>query len=353
MFPRKPALQNKEQKNIQVQFLDQFLHLITKKLFARHFLTFTLQIVLFVWTVWIVMTGPSEALANLRTHWEISLTMVFGSMIAGGTGMGGGAVAFPVLTKLLDIPPDEAKVFSLAIQSVGMTAASLTIVAMKTKVEWHFIRWASLGGIPGIILGSVFFAPVLPSDVIKFSFTMMVTSFGIVLFVLNKTPRRRNLSIPFWGQGERIFSLAVGILGGIISSLVGSGMDIVCFSIMILLFGLCEKVSTPTSVILMAINALAGLILHKYFIGDFVEPVTNYWLAAVPIVVVGAPTGAMLCSLLTRKTIARIVISLISIELITSCLLIPLNPILIFSSLLMFVLFLSIYWWIYQIKTYI
>ena len=176
-----------------------------------------------------MLTGPSRAFSNLIAHWEAAVTMILGSMVAGGTSMGGGAVAFPVFTKVLQVPPTEAKVFSLAIQSVGMSAASLTIVAMKTKVEWRFIRWVSLGGVPGIILGSVFLAPNLPSNVIKFSFTMMVCSFGIVLFALNHTRRGRNLTISAWGVREQVFSLITGIWGGIVSGLVGSGMDIVGF----------------------------------------------------------------------------------------------------------------------------
>ncbi len=122
---------------------------------------------------------------------------------------------------------------------------------------------------------------------------------------------------------------------------------------MVLLFRLCEKVSTPTSVILMAINAVAGFILHKYVIGDFVEPVLNYWLAAVPVVVVGAPIGAMLCSLLKRKTIVRLLIYLIFIELVSSFLLIALSTTLIYFSLFVFLLFSSIYYWMYQNKVYI
>ena len=66
---------------------------------------------------------PHRSFSNLRAHWEIAATMIFGSMIAGGTSMGGGAVAFPVLTKLLHVSAHDSKVFSLAIQSVGMTAA--------------------------------------------------------------------------------------------------------------------------------------------------------------------------------------------------------------------------------------
>ena len=338
---------------INSKLIHKLFHFVTKSLFPKPFISLSILVAFIVWAIWLALSGPNLALSNLINNWEVGVTMVFGSMVAGGTSMGGGAVAFPVLTKVLHVPPSEAKVFSLAIQSVGMSAASLTIVAMRTKVEWRLIRWASLGGVPGIILGSVFLAPVFPPDVIKFSFTMMVSSFAIVLFTLNRTRRRRNLAIPSWGKRERVFLLVAGLWGGIVSGLVGSGMDIVGFSVMVLLFGLCEKVSTPTSVILMAINAVAGFILHKYFIGDFVEPVTNYWIAAVPVVVVGAPTGAILCSLWKRKTIGRIIIYLISIELVSSFLFIPLRAIVIFSSLFIFVMFLSIYSWMYKTKVYI
>ncbi len=354
MLKPKPARPTKKGNvNSQIQSISKFFYLAAKTVFSKHFIGVSILVAVTVWTVWLTLTGPSRALSNLIANWEAAVTMIFGSMVAGGTSMGGGAVAFPVFTKVLHVPPTEAKVFSLAIQSVGMSAASLTIVAMKTKVEWRFIRWASLGGVPGIILGSVFLAPVLPANVIKFSFTMMACSFALVLFALNRTRRKRNLAIPSWGKREKVFSLVAGLWGGIVSGLVGSGMDIIGFSIMVLLFGLCEKVSTPTSVILMAINAVVGFILHQYFIGDFVEPITNYWLAAVPVVVVGAPTGAILCNLMKRKTISRMLIGLILNESVSSFFLIPLTAKLLCYSLVVFAIFLSIYYWMYKSRIYV
>ncbi|NER79145.1 MAG: sulfite exporter TauE/SafE family protein [Leptolyngbya sp. SIO1D8] len=196
----------------------KFFRPAVKAAFSKRLMGFTLLVAVIVWTAWLTLAGPSHALVNLIAHWEAAVTMILGSMVAGGTSMGGGAVAFPIFTKVLQVPPAEAKVFSLAIQSIGMTAASLTIMAMRTKVEWRFIRWASLGGIPGIILGSVFLAPVLPADVIKFSFTMMVCSFGIVLLALHRTKRGRNLAVPVWGKREQIFSLIAGLWGGVVTA---------------------------------------------------------------------------------------------------------------------------------------
>ncbi len=355
MLDKKSLTKQKKrnQKPVRVFQPGKFFHFVCKTMFSQHYVRVSVLVTVSVWTAWLTLVGPSRALSNLIANWEVATTMVFGSMVAGGTSMGGGAVAFPVLTKGLQISPAEAKLFSLAIQSVGMSAASLTIIIMRGKVEWHFIRWTSLGGVLGLILGSFFLAPVLPPELIKMSFTMIISSFAVVLFVLNRTKRRRNLTISFWGKQEQVFALGVGILGGIISSLVGSGIDILSFSIMVLLFGICEKVSTLTSVILMAINSVAGFLLHKYIIGDFVEPVLNYWLAAVPVVVVGAPIGAMLCSLLKRKAIAKLVIGIVFIEVASSFVLIPLNALLIGYSLLVFTVFLSIYYWMYQSKVYL
>lgn len=331
-------------KQIRVNKLLSFL----KAFFFQKQIIVNTLIAITVWATWLILISPSKAISNLFANWEIALTMVFGSMAAGATSVGGGAVAFPILTKVLQISSHDAKVFSLAIQSVGMGAAALTIIAMRIRVEWQFIFWASLGGIPGIVLGILFLFPVLPPDIIKISFTMITSSFATILFVLNRTQGRRNLAVSEWKNWKRGFSLATGLVGGTISGLVGNGIDIIGFSVMVLLFGLSEKISTPTSVILMAINAIVGFIIHRYVVGDFVEPISSYWLAAIPIVVVGAPLGAIFCNMLKRETIVKILIGLIFIELVSSLFLIPLKADIIYCSLFILTLFSAIYYWMYK-----
>ncbi len=70
-------------------------------------LGFSAIIAVIVWLVWFKLAGPFP-FAYIQNHWEISLTMVFGSLIAGATSEGGGAVAFPVFTKLLHIFPQDS-----------------------------------------------------------------------------------------------------------------------------------------------------------------------------------------------------------------------------------------------------
>jgi uncharacterized membrane protein YfcA len=310
--------------------------------------TIIAAIALATWTTWLTCLGLREAASHLMHHWQIALTMAFGSLIAGGTSLGGGAVAFPVFTKILHIPPQEAKIFSLAIQSVGMSAASLAICLTRVPVNWRAIRWGSLGGFGGIYLGLGILAPLIPPDALKMSFTLMLASFALTLLALNQGGRHCHTTTLTWGWRERGLFLLAGAFGGIMSGLVGNGIDIAVFSVMVLLFGISEKVATPTSVMLMAVNAVVGFILQVFTFHDFPNSVYHYWLAAIPIVVVGAPLGAMFCSLLRRETIANILIFLIAIEVLTSILLIPLRPVVIYFSLSSLILCSCLNYWMYR-----
>ena len=326
--------------------------LAIKYFFAQKFIRISLLIALIVWTFLLVSLGPFWVIGNMVQNWEISLTMVFGSTIAGGTSLGGGAVAFPVLTKVLSVPPHQAKVFALAIQTIGMGAASITIIAMKTKLDWRLIRWTSLGGIPGIYISAIYLSPILPANLIKISFSMMISSFAtiFIFLLLFKNEDNYDYKIVIQKNRQKIIFLAIGFTGGIISGLVGSGMDIFAFAVMILLFNMCEKISTATSVILMAFNSLVGFLIHNFVIGDFVAPVNNYWLAAVPVVVLGAPFGAMICDRFNKDTISKILIFLILIDLISSILLIPLTKAVILTGAIVFSLFTAFYCFLYRQK---
>ena len=311
--------------------------------------TIILIIALTTWIVWLTFLGIEGAFSHLIHYWQIVLTMLFGSMIAGGTSIGGGAVAFPVFTKLLHISPHDAKIFSLAIQSVGMTAAALTIYLTKIPVEWRVIPWASFGGVFGIFIGLNYVAPWLPPDILKICFTVMLTSFSVTLFILNQNHKRKKRLISIWGKSEKIACFFAGMVGGIMSGLVGNGIDIVVFSVMVLVWHLSEKVATPTSVILMAINALVGFFLQVFIFDDFPTNVQHYWLATIPIVVIGAPLGAVLCSKLHHSTIANSLIFLILIEMISSFLIIPLRPAIILSAVLSMLLFSGLNYWLYHL----
>ncbi len=252
--------------------------------------------------------------------WPVSITMSLGSFVAGATAEGGAAVAFPVFTKVLNIEPTTARTFGLLIQSVGMSFAGIVIVARRVKILPRVILWASLGGVIGQILGTYWIG--LASPYSKILFTFVATVFGVALAIsrwaLKWVPRQ---TMPSWTNASRGLFFAIGIAGGIVAANTGSGIDMLTFIVLTLAIGIDEKVSTPTTVIIMAINSIVGTFLHVAISND-VGIAFDYWLVAVPIVVLGAPAGAYFASRATRDNIIVLLLTLITIELISTLVLV-------------------------------
>ena len=61
----------------------------------------------------------------------MSLTMIFGSLVAGSTPVGGGAVAFPVMVLFIKLSAEDGRDFSLMIQSVAGFSQSFHFVSLN------------------------------------------------------------------------------------------------------------------------------------------------------------------------------------------------------------------------------
>ena len=196
--------------------------------------------------------GSLAGYSSVAGYWA-SITMVFGSLVAGATSVGGGAVAFPVMTLVLGITPPVARDFSMMIQTVGMVAATFTILYQQVRaplslprqlpplrplrlgrsaqivVDWQAIVWCTLGGVLGCPLSLALISPHLPPPVVKMVFVSTWFAFAMALYLLNRDPDRTTFKIiharNFSRRGSAILVL-VGVLGGILTGLSGSGMDI-------------------------------------------------------------------------------------------------------------------------------
>lgn len=304
-----------------------------------------------VWLAWYFLpdSPPLEAIAR---HWRITLTMAFGSFIGGATSEAGGAVAFPVFTKLLGIPPAHAKLFSIATQSIGMGSGFLTILLLRIRVEWRAVAWVVLGSVPMLPVG-FFLSTLLPSSAVRILFTVVQCSFALALWWHNRDPNRdRHDCLPRFDALEKSILLVFGMIGGLISGLLGSGLEIIVFSILVLLFRMCEKAATPTVIVMMVLTSWSGFAMIVGA-GQFVPPVSDYWLAAIPIVVVGAPLGVYVCSHMSRMLVARTLIVLISAELISSLALIPMTKEIAISSVALFFGFSCVYYLMYRSRRYV
>lgn len=284
-----------------------------------------LLIPLFVWLIWFAqMTSRWHLLSE---NWFMSVTMAVGSFIAGATSEGGGAVAFPVMTLLFQVKPAVARDFSLMIQSVGMTAAAITIFWQGIRVERHALLFSSLGGAIGIILSLEWIAPLLSPLAAKLFFVTLWLSFGLALLLINRNQQRLlNPVIMGFRRRDALILLLVGMLGGIVSGITGSGLDILTFSLLVLGFRIDEKIATPTSVVLMAGNAVVGFSWRLLSAPSIAQETWNYWWVCIPVVVVGAPLGARFISTRSNLFVVKLLLTSILLQFGAAILILPLTP---------------------------
>jgi len=296
---------------------------------------------LLVWTLWAWGMSRFQLWDLLADYAFMSVIMVFGSFIAGATSEGGGAVAFPVMTLVFDIHPTVARDFSLMIQSVGMSAAALTIVILRIPVEWRVILYAGLGGVLGMVLGLELAAPLLPPAHTKTFFLSLWLSFAAALYWINRNRNREVYSrITPFGPMQAALLVGVGVAGGIISGITGTGLDMLTFSVLVLLFSLNEKVATPTSVILMAGNSLVGFAWLELVggpdAGGLSDQAWAFWWVCVPVVVVGAPLGARFIRDRSRRFITGLLSISIFVQYLGGLLIIPQTPALLLFNATVF-----------------
>ncbi len=302
-----------------------------------------------VWALWVTGMTHFQLWGLFADYAFMSITMVFGSFIAGATSEGGGAVAFPVMTLVFDIEPQVARDFSLMIQSVGISAAAIAIILFKIPVEWRAIGFAGSGGALGLIIGLEWIAPLLPPDYTKTFFLSLWLSFAVALYWINRNRKREVLArIEPFNQIRAGTLMLVGLIGGIVTGLVGSGLDMLTFSILVLLFSLSEKVATPTPVILMASNSLVGFAWCELGADGVATEAWSYWWVCVPVVVIGAPLGARFIRDRSRHFITRLLYVSIFVQYIGGLLIIPQTSVLLLYNIGVFAVGALFFWWLAQ-----
>jgi len=275
--------------------------------------------------LWYMQSLPD--IRFLERRWAAALTMLFGSFIAGSSPEGSAAISYPVFTLLLKIPPPVARNFSFAIQSIGMTAASLLIVGLRVRVDWNYIWYVTLGGVFGLIFGTYYVVPLISPVVAKLFFVSLWLSFGLTLWRENQNPARVVFeAIPGFQRSDQIRLAFFGLIGGIISAIFGTGINIFTFCLVTIYYRLSEKVATPSSVIIMTIETLLGFFLHTQILHDFSQESFELWLTCIPVVIFFAPLGAFMITKLARSIIARLLYVILVVQFVGAILVIRPSP---------------------------
>lgn len=260
----------------------------------------------FVWlavfyAVWAWLVGFLGHGDTARAHWPMAAAMAVGSYAAGSTPMGGGTVGFPILVLLFDQPAQLGRDFSFAVQSIGMTSAAIFILARRQPLAGAMLKGAVFGATLGTPLGIFLVAPWVPGLWIKLVFAVVWGSFGILhLWRIREISEHEGMT-----DFDEHWDIRVGFVVGLAASAVfvsvsGVGVDMVLYTVLVLLCRADLKIAIPTSVIIMAYASTLGILTKLAFTG--VEPgVFGNWLAAAPVVAVGAPLGVFVVQFIGRK----------------------------------------------------
>jgi len=266
----------------------------------RKLLPFIIWLTLF-YLAWLTLVLGGGYLETALAHWPMAAAMAVGSYIAGSTPMGGGTVGFPVLVLLMDLPATLGRDFSFAIQSVGMTSASIYILCTRQQLEWPMLRAALLGALFGTPLGIIYVAPLASDLFIKLLFASMWCSFGLLHLRRMREITSYEGMTPHDIAFDYKVGFAVGLLGALsIASITGVGIDMMIYMVLVLWCHADLKIAIPTSVVLMAFTSLTGIAAKAAF-GEFQPGTFENWLAAAPVVALGAPFGAMVVSRIGRR----------------------------------------------------
>ena len=253
------------------------------------------------YALWLYLVVGLGYWPEAKAHWPIAVAMAIGSYAAGSTPMGGGTVGFPVLVLLFELPATLGRDFSFAVQAIGMTSASIFILARRQPLAWAMLKGAMLGSLIGTPLGIWFIAPYIPGLWIKLVFAVVWASFGLLhLYRLNEIAGHTGMT-EFNEKWDFKVGCWIGLLSGAaVASVTGVGIDMVLYTALVLLCRTDLKIAIPTSVVIMAFTSVLGVIVKNLTTG--MQPgVFENWLAAAPVVALGAPLGAFIVAYIGRK----------------------------------------------------
>lgn len=197
-----------------------------------------------------------------------------------------------------------------------MVSASIYIFAARRPLHGRVLIGGIGGSLIGTPLGAAFIAPYVPDLWVKLLFAIVWASFGVMhLIKLRELIDAKGIT-EHWRRWDYPIGFAVGLSGGVVASITGVGIDMMVYAVLVLLYRADLRISIPTSVVLMAFTSVIGISTNVMLarldplLYPMAAEVFSNWLAAAPVVAVGAPIGAIVVELISRKPTLLIVSTL-------------------------------------------
>lgn len=258
---------------------------------------------------WLVLFCVFDSLAFLLANWYYPAMMVGGAFVAGFTPEGGGAVAFPVLSVFLKVDRVLARDFAMMIQSIGMTSASVFILTQARTRRSDYrplfafipVAWV------GVSLGFLFLQTI-PVYIIQAMFLSLSATFVIAYYLSDHRGTRETVEVE--SKLDLFYLGLVLVIGGMISSLFGTGADVVLYLLLITHFNMTAKKATRISIVLQAAISIFGYSYRAFVDHGLTRYQIGTWLCAFPVVLFMAPFGVYVLSRLHVNWMLRVIIVL-------------------------------------------
>jgi uncharacterized protein len=255
---------------------------------------------------WVGLFVTYNNLAFLAENWFYPVIMVLGAFVAGVTPEGGGVVAFPVLNIFIGIERTLARDFSLMIQSIGMTSASVFILthSANTLRNYKPMLWLLPVSFVGFVTGMKTLQAI-PVYIIQALFLSLIATFAVAYYLSDH--RGRNDSLSLTEPIDYVIAVIVLLIGGMCASLFGTGADIILYTLLVTRFGMKEKVATHMSIMMMAGISILGY-AYRHFVDDgLTQQQVQTWLCAYPVVLFMAPLGAYVLKQIDKELMLKFI----------------------------------------------
>ncbi|WP_404313218.1 sulfite exporter TauE/SafE family protein [Agrococcus terreus] len=183
----------------------------------------------------------------------LALALLVGASM-GLLGGGGAILTVPILTTVAGVEPRAAIAASLLV--VGLTStAALVPHARAGRVRWRIGAAVAPAAILGALAGGLLGGAVPPVALLLLLAATMTTAAVAMLRRRRREPRADT-------RPRTWLLLLLGLGVGVLSGLVGAGGGFLLVPALVLLAGLPTGVAAATSLLVIAVQTLAGLVVQ-------------------------------------------------------------------------------------------
>ncbi|ORA40134.1 sulfite exporter TauE/SafE family protein [Mycobacterium aquaticum] len=225
----------------------------------------------------------------------IALTVVLAALVGislGLLGGGGSILMVPLLTYVAGMDAKQAIATSLLV--VGVTSTVSTIShARAGRVQWRSGLLFGAAGMAGAYAGGRL-GHLLPGSLLLIGFAVVMIASAVAMLRgrTQVTPAQAPHRTPI---GK---ALALGVAVGLLTGIIGAGGGFVVVPTLALLAGLSMPVAVGTSLLVIAMNAMAGLA------GQVTTLAVDWKMAAM--VTAAAVVGSLVGTRLTARVDANV-----------------------------------------------